>query len=133
MSPHGTNSRCTNQGCRCEACCAAASDYSRRWRAGLVQRQPQKARHGSVGRYLAGCRCTRCGATDVVRLAHEAAQSRATTPAAVTAVHAAAPIDVLRYALLDALCARMRKVPRELLARVVDDAIATVERIRGAA
>ena len=62
MSPHGTISRYTNHGCRCDECRAAMTEYMRQYTARKAAGQPVRkyAKHGVRARYNAGCRCARC-------------------------------------------------------------------------
>jgi hypothetical protein len=70
--PHGTNSRYTNNACRCDDCRWAHSDavfQQRRARALLVAKDPSLVPHGVASTYNNWmCRCDLCRAANTVRL-----------------------------------------------------------------
>ena len=60
MIEHGTNSRYTNYGCRCEPCSAAAAARSKAYNA-RPKRKPLEHEHGTNNAYgNLGCRCDLC-------------------------------------------------------------------------
>lgn len=73
LAPHGTYSRYQNQGCRCDECRQANTDYHRErnhrlgrtlpWDVMVAQRRAEadaRDNHGTETRYTRGCRCRAC-------------------------------------------------------------------------
>ena len=57
--PHGTISRYSRVGCRCDACREAARAYQAATRANRMA-NPNALKHGSTTAYGSGCRCEKC-------------------------------------------------------------------------
>ena len=88
-APHGTHSRYSNHGCRCEECRAANTRYNLayRHRTGrslpmdeyLSQRRADaeaRHNHGTETRYQLGCRCDKCRVAAAVARAQRRAAER---------------------------------------------------------
>lgn len=65
MIAHGTASKYSNDGCRCQPCTAAWAEYNRdrkRARRAFVQNNglPLTVEHGESAYFNWGCRCDRC-------------------------------------------------------------------------
>jgi hypothetical protein len=137
LADHGTHTR-FGQGCRCGDCRDAHNAYARERYAARaaaqgrdVQPRPgwgRQPEHGTRSRYVRyRCRCDAC------RRANNAASleryNRLVRAARAAEGQPSPPVPLLRAALIEALCARMSRVPRQLLVKVVDDAFAVAERV----
>ena len=93
MTPHGTYSRYTHHGCRCEPCTIANRNYHACQRERLASRPRSDVPHGTAGGYANWCcRCQECKAAHRVNMVAAYARrkaAKATVPAEDSAPSAA--------------------------------------------